>query len=77
MKWEPLVVLPTIGWCFSTWHSLSYLDWVEFYVHCVYREQHKSYTVSSAEDEWGENTYRKVYEVEITKRQAEEKRDTK
>jgi hypothetical protein len=40
-------------------------------------EQHTSYTVSYADDEWGEKTYSKGDEVEITTCQAEEKRDTK
>jgi len=37
MGWEPSVFLPTMGCCFSTLHSLSYLDWVEFNAHCLYR----------------------------------------
>jgi len=40
MKWEPSVFLPTMWWCFSTWNPLSYLDCVEFNVHCVYRAAH-------------------------------------
>jgi hypothetical protein len=40
-------------------------------------EQLISYTVSSADDEWGEKTQNKEGEVEITTWQPEEKRDAK
>jgi hypothetical protein len=34
------VYLPVMGWCFRIWHSLSYLDFAEFSVLCVYRAAH-------------------------------------